>query len=57
MSALETEFFDLLQTSESRWTTLFIQGRTWVDIDLQNLASQAQINRLSESAWVSRRLV
>jgi hypothetical protein len=46
MSALETEFFDLLQTSESRWTTLFIQGRTWVDIDLQNLASQAQINRL-----------
>jgi hypothetical protein len=43
MSALETEFFNLLETSESRWTTLFIEGRTWINIDIQNFAWQAQI--------------
>jgi hypothetical protein len=47
MSALETEFFNLLDTSGSRWTTLFIQGRTWTNIDVQNLAWQAQIDRLN----------
>ncbi len=45
MSALESEFFDLLATSESRWTRLLIEGRTWTNIDLRNLAWQAQIDR------------
>lgn len=46
MSALESEFFNLLATSESRWTTLLIEGRTWTNIDLQSLAWQAQIDRM-----------
>jgi hypothetical protein len=46
MSALETEFFNLLETSESRWTTLFIEGRTWTNFAVQSLAWQAQISRL-----------
>jgi hypothetical protein len=45
MSALESEFFDLLATSQSRWTTLLIEGRTWTNIHLRNLAWQAQIDR------------
>lgn len=46
MSALESEFFNLLETSESRWTALLIEGRTWTNIDIQRLAWQAQIDRL-----------
>jgi hypothetical protein len=46
MSALEGEFFTLLGTSESRWTTLLIEGRTWIDIEVQNLAWQAQLDRM-----------
>jgi hypothetical protein len=45
MSALETEFFNLLETSESRWTALFIEGRTWFNIEVQMFAWQAQIDR------------
>jgi len=46
MSALDSEFFNLLETSESRWTTLFIEGRTWINIDVQSLAWQANIDRM-----------
>jgi hypothetical protein len=46
MSTLEEEFFNLLGTSESRWTTLFFEGRTWIDIEVQNLAWQAQMDRM-----------
>lgn len=46
MSALESEFFTLLATSESRWTTLLVEGQTWFDIEVQNLAWQAQIDRM-----------
>jgi hypothetical protein len=46
VSALQDEFFNLLRTSESRWVTLHIEGRTWLDVDVQNLAWQAQINRM-----------
>jgi hypothetical protein len=49
MLELETEFFDLLETSESRWATLFIEGRTWFNINVQNLAWEAQINRVKAS--------
>jgi len=45
MSTLESEFFDLLATSQSRWTRLLIEGRTWTNIVLRNLAWQAQIDR------------
>ena len=45
MSALETEFFNLLETSESRWTALFIEDRTWFNIEVQSFARQAQIDR------------
>jgi hypothetical protein len=45
MSALETEFFTLLETSESRWTALFIKGRTWFNIEVQRSARQAEIDR------------
>ena len=45
MSALESEFFTLLETSESRWTALFIEGRTWININLQSFAWQATIGR------------
>lgn len=47
MSALELEFFDLLEISDSRWTTLFIQGRTWIDSNLQNEAWHAHNDRLA----------
>jgi hypothetical protein len=46
MSALETEFFNLLETSESRWTALFIEGRTWFNAEVQRSARQAEINRM-----------
>jgi hypothetical protein len=46
MSALETEFFNLLETSESRWTALFIEGRTWFNVEVQRSAWQAQMDRM-----------
>ena len=46
MSALESEFFNLLETSESRWTALFIEGRTWFNIEVQRSARQAEIDRM-----------
>jgi hypothetical protein len=46
MSALEVEFFDLLTTSEARWTTLLIEGRTWINFDIQRVAWQTEIDRL-----------
>lgn len=49
MLDLETEFFNLLETSESRWSTLFIDGRTWFNINVQHFAWQAQIVRLKAS--------
>jgi|GEM_PF-4293939 len=49
MSALESEFFNLLETSESRWTALFIEGRTWVNIDVLSFAWQTQIDRMMAS--------
>jgi hypothetical protein len=45
MPALEEEFFNLLETSESRWTNLLVEGRTWIDVEVQNLAWQSQIDR------------
>jgi len=45
MSALETEFFNLLESSESRWTALFIEGRTWFNVDVQRIARQVEIDR------------
>lgn len=46
MSALEVEFFNLLTTSQSRWTTLLIEGRTWFNFDIQRSAWQNEIDRL-----------
>lgn len=46
MSALESEFYNLLETSESRWTALLIEGRTWINSDVQSLAWQAKIGRM-----------
>jgi hypothetical protein len=46
MSVLESEFFNLLETSESRWTTLLVEGRTWINFDAQNFAWQAKIDRM-----------
>jgi hypothetical protein len=45
MSALEVEFFNLLATSETRWTTLKIEGRTWFNFDTQRLAGQINVER------------
>lgn len=49
MSMLEGEFFNLLSTSESRWTTLVLEGRTWIDLERSRRAWQAQINRMQAS--------
>jgi hypothetical protein len=46
MSALEAELLNLLETSASRWTTLKIEGRTWIDIEVQNLAWAAHWDRM-----------
>jgi hypothetical protein len=46
MSALEVEFYNLLTTSESRWTTLLIEGRTWANFDIQTFAWQTKNDRL-----------
>jgi hypothetical protein len=46
MSVLEAELFNLLGTSASRWTTLRIEGRTWMDIEVQNLAWEAHWDRM-----------
>jgi hypothetical protein len=46
VSALEAELFNLLRTSASRWTTLQIEGRTWMDIEVQNLAWEAHWDRM-----------
>jgi hypothetical protein len=45
MSALETEFTNLLETSESRWSALFIEGRTWFNFEVQRYAAQAETDR------------
>ncbi|MFI5035858.1 MAG: hypothetical protein ACHQFZ_06600 [Acidimicrobiales bacterium] len=45
MSELEREFGGLLETSESRWATIMVEGRTWVDADVQSRAWQAMIDR------------
>ena len=46
MSALESEFFNLLETSESRWTALLIEGRTWFNVEVQSFARRAEIDRM-----------
>ncbi len=46
MSTLEEEFFNLLSTSESRWTTLLLEGRTWIDLEVSRRAWQAEIERM-----------
>jgi hypothetical protein len=46
MSALEVEFFNLLTTSETRWATLHIEGRTWFNFDIQRVAWQTKNDRL-----------
>lgn len=53
MSALETEFFNLLETSESRWTALFIEGRTWFNIEVQSFAWQAKIDRMKANGAIA----
>ena len=49
MSALEGEFFDLLESSESRWTTLLVEGRTWIDLEISRHAWQTKIDRTHAS--------
>ena len=49
MSTLEEEFFNLLSTSESRWTTLQLEGRTWIDLEISRRAWQAGIERMQAS--------
>jgi hypothetical protein len=46
MSALEVEFYNLLTTSASRWTTLLIEGRTWANFDIQTFVWHTTIERL-----------
>src|ERR1035437_3455961 len=46
MPALESDFTNLLDTSESRWTALIIEGRTWINIHVQSFEWQAKIDRM-----------
>ena len=49
MPKLEEEFVNVLSTSESRWTTLLLEGRTWIDLERSRRAWQAEIERMQAS--------
>ncbi len=49
MSSLEAEFFNLLESSGSRWATLILEGRTWIDLETSRRAWQAEIDRMQAS--------
>lgn len=36
----------MLSTSESRWATLLLEGRTWIDLEISRRAWQAEIDRM-----------
>jgi hypothetical protein len=45
VSTLEDEFINLLETSASRWSTLILEGRTWSNLAVEQLAWITQIER------------